>query len=132
MIKDAVRQFNKHILNRVMRRLAHLRSGPFANVHHVGRKSGRAYETPILVVPMDDGFMIALTYGPQVDWYRNVVAAGGCTLLWHDQPYVIDAVEPVDAAVGRSAFPQPERAVLELIGIHNFAHLKRQAAGATA
>ncbi|MCC6615636.1 MAG: nitroreductase family deazaflavin-dependent oxidoreductase [Anaerolineae bacterium] len=130
MIKDAVRQFNKYILNHVMRRLAHLRSGPFANVHHVGRKSGKPYETPILVVPIDGGFMIALTYGPKVDWYRNVVAAGGCTLVWHDQPYAIDRVEPVDAAAGRSAFPQPERSILGVIGTHHFARLMGQASAA--
>ncbi|MCA9908257.1 MAG: hypothetical protein KC519_06370, partial [Anaerolineae bacterium] len=84
MIKDTVRQFNKHILNKVMRRLAHLRFGPFANVHHVGRKSGKAYVTPILVVPTEDCCMIALTYGPEVDWYRNVFAAGGCKIVLYD------------------------------------------------
>jgi hypothetical protein len=37
------------------------------------------YETPIFVEPFDRGFVIELTYGPQVDWYKNVLAAGGCT-----------------------------------------------------
>lgn len=130
MIKDAVRQVNKHVLNRGMRRLAHLRFGPFANVHHVGRKSGKTYVTPILVVPIDGGFMIALTYGPEVDSYRNVVAAGGCKIVWHDRTYIIDAVEPVDAATGRAGFPQPERSILGLLGIHHYARLKGQAADA--
>jgi hypothetical protein len=28
----------------------------------------------------DGGYVIALTYGSQSDWVRNVIAAGGCTL----------------------------------------------------
>jgi hypothetical protein len=34
-----------------------------------------------MVEPTTDGVVIALTYGPEVDWYRNVLAAGHCELL---------------------------------------------------
>jgi len=47
-------------------------------VVHRGRRSGRVYDTPVLVFPADDGYVIALTYGPDTDWIRNVLAAGGC------------------------------------------------------
>jgi hypothetical protein len=33
-----------------------------------------------------DGFVIALTYGPDRDWVRNVLAAGGCTIEWRGRP----------------------------------------------
>src|SRR5512147_1191921 len=67
-IRDRIRIFNKHILNPLTRRLARSSLGVFANVRHVGRRSGKHYETPILVRPADGGFVIALTYGPEVDW----------------------------------------------------------------
>ena len=41
-------------------------------VHHVGRTTGRVYETPIGAVPTDDGFVIALPYGSNTDWLKNV------------------------------------------------------------
>ena len=78
---NGVRYFNKHILNKVLRQFVNLPFGPFALVKHSGRKSGKGYETPIMAFPIQGDFMIALTYGPQVDWYQNVLAAGGCKLV---------------------------------------------------
>ena len=52
-----------------------------------------------------DGFVIELTYGPDVDWYKNVLTSGGCTLIWHGKDYVIDKLTPMDTETGRAAFP---------------------------
>lgn len=79
----------KHTLNPLTRRIARSAHGPFTLVRHVGRRSGKQYETPIIVSPVEDGFVIELTYGPDVDWHKNVLAAGGCTLIWHGKEYVI-------------------------------------------
>jgi deazaflavin-dependent oxidoreductase (nitroreductase family) len=49
-------------------------------VVHVGRKTGRVYRTPVLVFQQGDRFVIALTYGRESEWVRNVVAQGGCEL----------------------------------------------------
>ena len=49
---------------------------PLAVVHHVGRKSGTAYRSPVLAFGVPGGYLIPLTYGPERDWVRNVVAAG--------------------------------------------------------
>src|SRR5690349_1782172 len=86
----------KHTLNPLTRKLARLSFGPFSIVRHVGRRSGKVYETPIIVAPAHDGFVIELTYGPDVDWHKNILAAGGCTILWHGQTYTIDQIEPLD------------------------------------
>ena len=123
-LRDRIRVLNKHVLNPIMGKLSGAPRGPFALVKHVGRRSGKPYQTPILVVPVEDGFIIALTYGPDVDWYRNVVAADGCRIVWHAREYVIDGVEPLDAESGRAHFPQPQRAVLRLLGIAHYAKLK--------
>ena len=50
---------------------------PLAVVHHVGRKSGRAYRTPVVAFRSRDGYVIPMTYGRDVDWAQNLVHAGG-------------------------------------------------------
>ena len=72
--------FIKRTINPLAIRAARRGSGPFSIVEHVGRTSGKRYETPIIVAPVPEGFVAELTYGPQVAWYRNAVAAGGCTI----------------------------------------------------
>ena len=56
---------NKYVTNRVLRRFASCSHGPFAIIAHVGRRSGKPYETLIWVWPTREGFVIALTYGPK-------------------------------------------------------------------
>jgi deazaflavin-dependent oxidoreductase (nitroreductase family) len=53
---------------------------PLAIVHHTGRKTGRAYRSPVVAVRSPTGFVIPLTYGRDVDWARNMLAADGCEL----------------------------------------------------
>ena len=119
-IRNYWRIILKHTLNLLTRRLARTSFGPFSIVRHVGRRSGKQYETPIIVAPADDGFVIELTYGPDVDWYKNVLAAGGCTIIWHGKEYVIDNLEPLDAETGRSAFPLLARLILRLTRRQHF------------
>src|SRR4051812_50056213 len=68
----------KNSLNRLTIRIARSGRGPFSLVRHVGRRSGRTYETPVILARVPQGFVAELTYGAGVDWYRNIVAAGGC------------------------------------------------------
>ena len=110
----------KHTLNPLTRRLARSSIGPFTVIRHVGRRSGRLYETPIIAMPVEGGFVIELTYGYDVDWHKNVLAAGGCTMVWHGKEYVIDEIEPLAAETGRAAFPPPLRIVLRILGMKHF------------
>jgi deazaflavin-dependent oxidoreductase (nitroreductase family) len=59
-------------------------------VRHVGRRSGRSYETPVVAVEHDDGFLIALPYGDRTDWSKNVLASGAARLVTHGQAYEVD------------------------------------------
>jgi deazaflavin-dependent oxidoreductase (nitroreductase family) len=72
-------RFNRRFTNRLTLRIAGYLPG-FAIVNHVGRKSGRAYRTPINAFRTDGGYIIALTYGSESDWVKNVLAAGSCEL----------------------------------------------------
>lgn len=122
-IHSGVRIFLKYTLNPLTRRVARTAHGPFALIRHVGRRSGKQYETPIIVAPIDGGFMIELTYGPEVDWYKNVLAAGGCTVVWHGQDYVTDQIIPQDVEIGRAAFPLLARLILRVIRRRHFVKL---------
>jgi deazaflavin-dependent oxidoreductase (nitroreductase family) len=116
----------KYTLNPLTRRLARSSFGPFTIVRHVGRRSGKLYETPIIVSPVADGFVIELTYGHDVDWHKNVLAAGGCTVVWHGKEYVIDKIEPLDTETGRAAFPRLQQLILRLLRRKHFEKMKFQ------
>jgi deazaflavin-dependent oxidoreductase (nitroreductase family) len=124
MLPDRIRVFNKYVTNRVLRGLAHLSRGPFAIIRHVGRRSGKPYETVIMVWPTGEGFVIALTYGPKVDWYRNLLAAGGGTVFWHRRGYAVGKPEPIEANTALPAFPAPFRLILGRIGLQDFVRVK--------
>jgi deazaflavin-dependent oxidoreductase (nitroreductase family) len=115
MLPDRMRIFNKYVTNRILRRFTDLSHGPFAIVRHVGRRSGKSYETVIWVWQMREGFVIALTYGPEVDWYRNMQAAGG-TVFWHRRLYFVDKPELIDAETALQAFPALFRLIFRTFG----------------
>lgn len=117
-------QLLKHSLNRATTRLARSGRGPFSLVRHVGRKSGNEYETPLIVAAASGGFIAELTYGERVDWYRNIVAAGGCDLLVKGVWHRIVAVEPYPAETGRRAFGFPAAWVLRLTRRHEYRLLR--------
>jgi deazaflavin-dependent oxidoreductase (nitroreductase family) len=124
MMSDRMRVFNKYVTNRVLRGLAHLSFGPFALVRHVGRRSGKPYETVIMVWRTAEGFVIALTYGPNVDWYRNLQAAGGGTVFWHRRTYAVGKPEPIAANTALLAFPPLFRLILGRSGLQDFVSVK--------
>jgi F420H(2)-dependent quinone reductase len=83
--KRWVAAFNLAVTNRITSRFA-ARLGGFGILTHVGRKSGRVYRTPVNVFREPEGFLIALTYGRESEWVRNVVAAGAASLKLPHQP----------------------------------------------
>jgi deazaflavin-dependent oxidoreductase (nitroreductase family) len=125
MSHKRIRTFNKYVINPVMRRFARVSRGPFAVVQHVGRRSGKPYATPIIVEPFGKDVVIALTYGPEVDWYRNVQAAGRCTLLWHGKTYALEQPAPVDREHALPAFPLPAQLILRALNIQHFVRMQR-------
>jgi deazaflavin-dependent oxidoreductase (nitroreductase family) len=82
-----VRTFNKYVLNPIVRTVAGRRFWYAAALHHNGRSSGRAYVTPVVAQPVSAGFVIPLPYGTDVDWLRNILAAGHATIDVHGRHY---------------------------------------------
>ncbi|MGW0177792.1 nitroreductase family deazaflavin-dependent oxidoreductase [Nocardia sp. NPDC003345] len=83
-----VARANRSGLNKVTRFVAPWAPG-WAVVVHRGRKSGRVFRTPLWAFRRDNGFVIALTYGTESDWVKNVLAAGGCELETRGRRYLI-------------------------------------------
>ena len=69
-------RFNRHVTNPIQRMWAGW-APTMGILEHVGRKSGKPYRTPLSVFSTDDGVAVLLTYGPNRDWLKNVVSAGG-------------------------------------------------------
>ncbi|BAD57646.1 nitroreductase family deazaflavin-dependent oxidoreductase [Nocardia farcinica] len=101
-IVDTVRRFNKKVTNRRVLRDAGTAGSPRALIRHVGRRSGRTYDTPVDVIPTDTGYVVALPYGTRADWLRNVLAAGSATVVTDGATVPIDqpALVPTAAVAG--------------------------------
>jgi deazaflavin-dependent oxidoreductase (nitroreductase family) len=122
-IPNAVARFNRTVTNRVTRPFAGRLPG-FAIVHHTGRKSGRHYRTPVNIFPRHDGYIAALTYGPDRDWVRNVIAAGGCELEIRGKTLRVGEPE-IFHDPARSDMPPGVRQFLGLIGVTDFLRLTK-------
>ena len=129
-IPRVVRQWNKIGLNRVTRHIAPRMPG-FGVVVHRGRSSGRLYQTPVNVFATEDGYVLALTYGPDTDWVKNVLAAGECELRTGGR--VIRLVSPRLFHDEARRYIRPlERQVLRVIGVADFLSLKTATAAVRA
>jgi deazaflavin-dependent oxidoreductase (nitroreductase family) len=79
--------------------------GAYASVvHHVGRQSGTPYRTPVVAVPTDDGFAMALPYGSTADWVRNVLVAGTATIDHEGETVPVDSPAIVGPAEVEGTF----------------------------
>lgn len=119
---DAVRRLNRRFLNPAMMRFAGSAHWYASAVHHVGRRSGRAYSTPVVAERVGDHFLIPLPYGTEVDWCANVLAAGGCTLERRGARYRVTAPVIVPAS-GADGAPARSRRVLRLFGVDAYLRL---------
>jgi deazaflavin-dependent oxidoreductase (nitroreductase family) len=112
---------NRRVTNRVLGRLA-TRAPGFGVIVHRGRRSGRAYRTPVNVFTAPAGFVVALTYGTGAGWVRNVMAAGGCALETRGRRLVLGAPRLVHDE-SRRLVPAPVGRVLRLLRVADFLEL---------
>lgn len=114
--------FVRDYANPVLIHLAGL--GPFADLEHVGRRTGTVRHTPLLAFRDGDLVTVALTYGPRVQWLRNIRAAGRCRV--HLRGRLLELGPPRDLAQteGIARMPQPVRAVFARTGfVEDFVEL---------
>ena len=116
-------RFNLVVTNRVLGPLARYLPG-FAVVSHVGRRSGRSYRTPVNLFRRGSGYVIALTYGADSQWVRNVMAAGGAEIETRGRRIRLVDPELVHDPAKRFV-PKPVRVPLRLANVDEFMLLKR-------
>jgi len=119
--KRQLAAFHRAVTNRITSRFAARLPG-FGILTHVGRRSGTLYHTPVNVFQAPEGFLIALTYGRESEWVKNVLAAGGCKLETSGVVYQTSAATVVRDPT-RQRFPLFVRMVLRLIGANDFMQL---------
>jgi deazaflavin-dependent oxidoreductase (nitroreductase family) len=122
-LPQSLARVNRKLTNRITRRFAG-RIPPFAMIGHVGRKSGKVYRTPIMVFRSGSTFAIALTYGPDTEWVRNVKQAGTCTLDYFGRRFTLNEprIVPIAEAPG---IPLPVRLVLKIINAQSVLLLRQ-------
>ncbi|TMC12237.1 MAG: nitroreductase family deazaflavin-dependent oxidoreductase [Chloroflexi bacterium] len=114
---------NRYVTNRVLGGPANRLPG-FGVVHHVGRRSGRHYRTPVNAFRTPGGYVFALTYGSSAEWVKNVLAAGGCELVTRGRRVRLTTPR-LYRDERRSAMPAHVRVVLGLVGVSEFLELTR-------
>jgi deazaflavin-dependent oxidoreductase (nitroreductase family) len=85
--RNVVKRYVNPITRRVAKNLP-----TFAILTHRGRKTGRSYETPINVFRRDTEYFFFLTYGSDVQWVKNVLATGSCSIETRGR--VVELVDP--------------------------------------
>jgi deazaflavin-dependent oxidoreductase (nitroreductase family) len=126
-ILDPIRRFNRRYYNRLILMFAGERGQLYSVVRHVGRRSGQRYETPVFAAPVDDGFVIALFYGSEVDWLRNLRATGHGQIFHDGGEHEIGAPEMIDEAALPS-LPWQWEAIVKLFGIKQYVRVRNQPA----
>jgi deazaflavin-dependent oxidoreductase (nitroreductase family) len=116
--KRQLAAFHRVITNRILSPFA-IRLPGFAIVTNVGRKSGKVYRTPVNVFQERNGFLIALTYGKESGWVKNVLAAGHCQLETRRVSYNCAGPVVVHDPT-RQRFPLLVRTVLGIIDANDF------------
>ena len=117
-----IRPFTTHVFNPISRRFVRWLPG-FGILAYRGRKSGNRYRTPMNVFRHGDEWVFALTYGSEVQWVKNVLAAGEATLeVRRREIRLVDPVLVVDPE--RRLMPYPVRQVLGVMRVSEFLRMR--------
>lgn len=117
-----LRPFTTRFVNPVTRLVAGWLPG-FGILHYRGRTSGKAYRTPMNVFRKGDRYVFALTYGSEVEWVKNVLAAGELDVRTVGR--TVRLVEPeLFTDPKRREMPFPVRQFLGLLGVTEFLRMR--------
>src|ERR1700687_4914810 len=127
-ILDPLRRFNRRFANKLFLSFAGEPGTPYAVIRHLGRRTGQSYETPVLAAPTADGFVIALPYGIDVDWLRNLQASGQGEIIHGGTETPIAAPELIDDISASLLLPERWRLTWKVFAIKHYARLRHRSA----
>ena len=112
-------ELNRYLTNPLARLIA-ARIPPFVMIEHRGRRSGRPYRTPVMGWVAGDEIVIALTYGPGVEWVKNLRADGGGAIVQRGRRRTVGAPRVEQGIAGAPGIPWLIRRVLGLAGSDDY------------
>lgn len=115
----ALARFNRVVTNRLLRPLAMVLPN-FGIVVHRGRVSGREHRTLVNWWRDEETAIIALTFGSDVDWLKNLRAAGGGVIVNRGRTYRLGK-PVVIGPEGMRRMPGTVRVILSTIDVDRFA-----------
>lgn len=118
-LPTALGPFNRDVVKRVLGPLSR-RLRPFATISHTGRLTGTGYETLVWAFERDGVVAVALTYGPDVDWVKNVLAAGSGSMVLGGEELAFTNPRLVGDVEGSQLVPAPVRTALRLLDVHEY------------
>lgn len=118
-LPPALARFNRIVTNRLLLPLAAILPN-FGVIVHRGRVSGEEYLTLVNWWRDDETAIVALTYGTDVDWLKNLRAAGGGTIRNRRKSYRVGAPEVIGEE-GMRRMSVVVRFVLNTIHVDRFA-----------
>jgi deazaflavin-dependent oxidoreductase (nitroreductase family) len=128
-VVDRVRRFNRAVTNPRVLRSAGSPGASASVIRHVGRVSGRQYETPVGPFAVGDDYVIALPYGPGADWVRNVLANGTATLVREGRTVPVHQPEVVPTTDVIQDLPSSDQRTLRLFGVDQCLRVRRASGG---
>jgi deazaflavin-dependent oxidoreductase (nitroreductase family) len=112
---------NLHFTNHLLGPLARHFAG-MGVVVHTGRKTRRRHRTPVMIFRSGQRVIIALTYGRESQWVRNVLAEGGCELETQGQTLRLSQPRLFHDEQRRT-MPPLVRAILGVLKVSDFLEL---------
>jgi deazaflavin-dependent oxidoreductase (nitroreductase family) len=106
----AMTRFTRGAVNKMTLRLAG--HAAFADLEHVGRRSGVLRHTPVRAFRTRDTVVVGLNFGHQSDWFKNIQAAGICRMRLGRQRLTLGAPTLVPVEQGARNMPWLFRAAL--------------------
>jgi deazaflavin-dependent oxidoreductase (nitroreductase family) len=116
VVLDAVRKSSRAMKPMVLK-TAGTPGASASVIHHVGRRSGTVYQTPVDAVPTEDGFVIALPYGENTDWLKNVLASGLASIVHDGVTHAVDTPEVLSMVDAAHLFPASDQRTLRLFKV---------------
>ncbi len=124
-VVDTLRRMNRSVTNPRVMRTAGTAGTQTSVIEHLGRRSGKTYQTPVDIIETTTRLLIALPYGVRTDWLRNVLDAGSATVVTRGVRIPVDRPDIVATADVAELIPGRTMRTLKLFGVSQCLRLEK-------